>query len=111
MKRLVILQVLFLPVALQTAWAIQAPTGLVSLAGDQSIVLHWDRNTDANLAGYRVYRSTTGAGGPFSLASASLLRNPVTTISPSGLSMGQTNFYYATAVDTNSPPPRKVSLP
>jgi hypothetical protein len=45
MKRTLILQILFLSAAFQIGLAIQAPTGLVSLAGDQSVVLHWDRNT------------------------------------------------------------------
>jgi hypothetical protein len=102
MKRIALLQLFLLVVALHAARAIQPPTGLVSLAGDQSIVLHWDRNTDANLAGYRVYRSTAGAGGPFSLASASLLPGPGYYDITIKVVNGQTNFYYATAVDTNS---------
>ena len=84
------------------ALAIQAPTGLVSRTGDQSIVLHWDRNTEANLAGYRVYRSTTGAGGPFSLQNSSLLTAPGFCDLTSKVINGQTNFYYVTAVDTSS---------
>jgi hypothetical protein len=102
MKRTLILQILLLPAVFQTALAIQAPTGLVSRTGDQSIVLHWDQNTDATLAGYRVYRSTTGAGGPFLLQSSSLLTSPGFCDITSKVINGQTNFYYATAVDTSS---------
>jgi hypothetical protein len=100
MKRL-LPQVFFLAAA-PLAFAIQAPTNMLSLAGDQSVVLHWDRNTDANLAGYRVYRSTTGAGGSFSLVNSSLLSGPGYCDISSKVINGQTNFYYATAVDTSS---------
>src|SRR5512136_1348247 len=98
MKRTLISQVLLLQVVFQTALAIQAPTGLVSRTGDQSIVLHWDRNTEANLAGYRVYRSTTDAGGPFSLQNPSLLTAPGFCDLTSKVINWQTNFYYVTAV-------------
>src|ERR1035441_2670112 len=76
MKRALVFQILLATAAFQVGFDIQAPTGLVSRTGDQSIVLHWDRNAEANLAGYRVYRSTTGAGGPFSLQTSSLLTAP-----------------------------------
>lgn len=33
------------------------PTGLAGLAGASAVELGWDRNTDADLAGYRVYRA------------------------------------------------------
>ncbi len=102
MKRTLISQVLLLQVVFQTALAIQAPSGLVSRAGDQSVVLHWDRNTEANLAGYRVYRSTTGDGGPFTLQNATLLTTPGFCDLTSKVINGQTNFYYVTAVDTGA---------
>src|SRR5260370_32068367 len=76
MKRKVILQLFLVPLALQCLHAIQAPTGVTGLAGDQSVVLHWDRVTDATLAGYHVYRSTSSAGGPFSLVNSSPLTGP-----------------------------------
>jgi hypothetical protein len=102
MKRALVFQILLATAAFQVGFAIQAPTGLVSRTGDQSIVLHWDRNAEANLAGYRVYRSTTGAGGPFSLQTSSLLTAPGFCDLTSKVINGQTNFYYATAVDTSS---------
>jgi hypothetical protein len=40
------------------------PLKAVSLTGDKCVVLHWDPVLAGNLAGYRVYRSRTGAGGP-----------------------------------------------
>jgi hypothetical protein len=102
MKRTLILQILLLLDAFQIGLAIQAPTALVSRTGDQSIVLHWDRNTEANLAGYRVYRSTTGPGGPFTLQNSSLLTAPGFCDLTSKVINGQTNYYYATAVDASS---------
>src|ERR1035437_4594392 len=102
MKRTLMFQILLLQAAFQIGLAIQPPTGLVSRTGDQSIVLHWDRNTEANLAGYRVYRSTTGAGGPFSLRNSTLLTAPGFCDLTSKVINGQTNYYYATAVDTSS---------
>src|ERR1035437_3204623 len=102
MKRTLMFQILLLQAAFQIGLAIQPPTGLVSRTGDQSIVLHWDRNTEASLAGYRVYRSTTGTGGPFALQNSSLLTAPGFCDLTSKVINGQTNFYYATAVDTSS---------
>ena len=102
MKRTLIFQILFLAVTFHPALAIEAPTGLVSRAGDQSIVLHWDKNTEANLSGYRVYRSITGAGGPFSLQNPGLLTATGFCDLNSKVINGQTNFYYVTAVDTSS---------
>src|ERR1022692_2878689 len=102
MKRTLIFQILFLAVTFPPALAIEAPTGLVSRAGDQSIVLHWDKNTEANLSGYRVYRSITGAGGPFSLQNPGLLTATGFCDLNSKVINGQTNFYYVTAVDTSS---------
>src|ERR1035437_4849817 len=102
MKRTLSLQILLLAAASHFAFAIQAPTGVVGIAGDLSVVLHWDRSRDASLAGYRVYRSTTGTGGPFSLLNTSLLTGPVYCDVSSKVINGQTNIYYVTVVDTSS---------
>jgi hypothetical protein len=102
MKRISALQFLLLSFSFQTALAIQTPIGLISRTGDQSIVLHWDKVTDATLGGYRVYRSTSGATGPFSLATPALLTSPgYCDLSASAVN-GNTNYYYVTAVTTSS---------
>ena len=97
MKRTLVLQIL-LAAAVQTALAIQSPVGIVSRTGDQSVVLHWDRNSEANLSGYRVYRSSTG-GGPFTLLNASLLSAPGYCDLSVNVVNAQTNFYRVTAVN------------
>ena len=76
------------------------PTGLNAIAGDQSIILHWNRNTNAYVYGYRLYRSVSSSSGPFSLL-AGLLSSPGYCDMSSGVINGQTNYYYATILDTN----------
>jgi hypothetical protein len=100
MKRTLLFQMLLLLAAFQAALAIQPPVGLVSRTGDRSVVLHWDKNAEATLSGYRVYRSLS-SGGPFTLQnSSSLLTSPV--YCDLTVNNGQTNFYYVTAV-SNTP--------
>ena len=101
MKRTLVLQVLLLAIAFRPGLAIEAPTGFVSRAGDLSIVLHWDRNTEGNLAGYRVYRSLNSSG-PFVAQSPNLVTSPgFCDLSP-GVVNGQTNFYQVRTVTTSS---------
>src|SRR5258706_5259297 len=102
MKRILVCQILLLAASFQPALAIQAPTGVVSRAGDRSIVLHWDRNTESNLSGYRVYRSTTTSSGPFTLVTPSLLTSAGFCDLTVKVINGQTNFYQVTAVATTS---------
>lgn len=99
MKRFFVCHILLLSAAFYTAVAIDAPTGLVRRAGDQSIVLHWDRNRDPNLSGYRVYRSLSSEG-PFLAPNPSLLTSP--GFCDLNVSNGQTNFYQITALTTTA---------
>ena len=101
MKRTLVFQILFVAVTFRTAVAIEAPTGVVSRAGDQSIVLHWDRNGESDLAGYRVYRSLS-SGGPFVAQSPGLLTSPGFCDLSGSVVNGQTNFYQVTALTTSS---------
>src|ERR1035437_2664285 len=99
MKRILIFQILFLAATFDTALAIAPPTGLVILSGDKSVVLHWDRNTEANLLGYNVYRSLS-SGGSFVKKNTSVL----TTLGFCDLTVsdGVTYYYQITAVTTTS---------
>ena len=95
------LQTLLLALTVQFAVAIEAPTGLVSRTGDRSVVLHWDKNSEPNLSGYRVYRSLS-SGGPFVAQNPSLLTSPGFCDLSVGVVNGQTNFYQVTAVTTTA---------
>jgi hypothetical protein len=101
MKRILIFQILFLAATFHTAVAIEAPTGLVILSGDKSVILHWDRNTEANLSGYKVYRSPN-SGGPFVAQNSSLLTVQGFCDLSVGVVNGKTNFYRVTALTTTS---------
>src|SRR6185295_17360382 len=100
MKSFLLPLILLLAVSAQTVLAIQAPTGLVSRTGDKSIVLHWDPNSETNLAGYRVYRSITN--GPFVLLNSSVLTSPGYCDLDLKVVNGKTNVYQVTAVTTSS---------
>ena len=75
-----------------------APTGLVATGSTSGIALDWANNTETDLAGYNVYRSTS-ATGTFTKVNASLI-TPSTyndVAAPAGES-----FYRVTAVDTST---------
>ncbi len=101
MKRIVAAQVLLLAAVISSVEAIEPPTGLVSRAGDRSIVLHWDAGKDSDLAGYRVYRASN-SGGPFSPQSPSLISSPGFCDISGAVINGQTNFYRVTTLSTSS---------
>jgi hypothetical protein len=69
-----------------------APQAVSTVTGDDRVTLTWVRNTEADLAGYRVYRGTTGYDGPF---------NPLgTTDDPTWVDdtvNNGTTYYYAVA--------------
>jgi hypothetical protein len=99
MKRILFFQILILGASFSTAFAINPPTGLVISSGDRSVILHWDPNTDPNLAGYNVYRSLSSAGS-FVQKNSSVL----TTLGFCDLAVnnGVTYYYQITAVTTNA---------
>jgi hypothetical protein len=99
MKRTLVFYTLIPIFAAQTLFAINPPTGLVTRTGDLSIVLHWDKNFDANLAGYRVYRSLN-SGGPFVAQSPNLITSP--GFCDVAVNNGTTYYYQVTALTTSS---------
>src|SRR6267378_5657754 len=101
MKPILLFRILFLLAAsVQTSLAIQPPAGLVTRTGDLSVVLHWDPNSDANLGGYKVYRSTNSLG-PFTLLTSSAVTSPG-FCDLLNLKNDQIYYYYVTAVTTSS---------
>jgi len=75
-----------------------APSGLMAVAGDGLVILHWEANTESDLAGYYVYRSTTPASGYIRLNDV-LLSSPGFT--DYSLACYTTYYYVVTAVDTD----------
>ncbi len=72
-----------------------APTGLRAVGATQSIELTWERNTEADLAGYRVYRSV-GDGAFEKVADTAL-----PAYSDRAVEAGKAYRYQVTAVDSS----------
>jgi hypothetical protein len=70
------------------------PAGLAAVLSVQSIELAWDRNTEPDLAGYRLYRSESG--GPFQLL-AETQKTP--SYSDRKIESGKPYRYAVSAVD------------
>jgi PKD repeat protein len=71
------------------------PTGLDATASNLAALLAWDANTESDLAGYRVYRSSTSGSG-YVQVSPGLIGDP-SYADPVGAE--GTYFYVVTAVD------------
>jgi hypothetical protein len=99
MKQTPILQIFILAFAFHLACAIQPPAGLMIISGDKSVILHWNPNSEADLAGYKVYRSLN-SGGPFAAQNVS----PLASLGFCDLNVsdGQTYYYEVTALTTTS---------
>ncbi len=71
-----------------------APGGVVTRAGDRNVILHWSRNSEADVVGYNIYRSAN-TNGPFNLLS------PQPGLAPSftdfAVTNGQPYFYLVRA--------------
>jgi hypothetical protein len=61
-----------MPVVIEDTTPPQVPTGLDIVVSDNSAHLTWEANTETDLAGYHVFRSTR-AEGPFSLVSNGII--------------------------------------
>lgn len=75
-----------------------SPNNVVTRAGDRSVVLHWDRNTESNLLGYNVYRAQS-LSGPFTKVTTTSLT--LQSFADVGVSNGQSYYYFVRAVNTN----------
>jgi Zn-dependent metalloprotease len=76
-----------------------APANLTAIAGDGTVSLDWDNNTEPDLDGYNVYRSTT-SGGPYNQINTSIVG--VSTYTDDTVTNGTTYYYVVTAVDTST---------
>ncbi len=75
-----------------------APTGLAATAGDGTVSLDWNDNTEGDLSYYNIYRSTTS--GSYGAALATSLTQSAFT--DNTVSNGTTYYYVVTAVDTST---------
>ncbi len=76
-----------------------APTGLSATSGIGIVMLNWNNNTEFDLAGYNVYRSTTSGSG-YAKLNSSLLTS--SDYNDSNVSNGMTYYYVVTAVDNGT---------
>jgi hypothetical protein len=77
----------------------KSPTGLVATPGPEGITISWEENTEGDLLGYNLYRSTTPATG-YEKVNASLIRG---TSYQDEAVLGDMIYYYVlSAVDTAS---------
>jgi cellulose 1,4-beta-cellobiosidase len=86
-----------------------APTGLAATAGNATVALDWTDSTEADLAGYRVFRSNVSGSGFSLVASPS-----ASTFTDNSVSNGSTYFYTVAAIDTAgniSAPSSQISAP
>lgn len=75
-----------------------APFALAANAGNAVVTLSWAQSPTADVTTNRIYRSTSGSGGPFSL----LATLPATVAySDAAVVNGQTYHYVVSAVSTN----------
>ncbi|MCB1133207.1 MAG: hypothetical protein KDN05_18945, partial [Verrucomicrobiae bacterium] len=73
-----------------------SPTGLVATPGDGSVSLDWPENTEPDLAGYTVYRSTTSGSGYAAVATGLVTSGHIDTTAING-----TTYYYVVTATGN----------
>ncbi|OQA01453.1 MAG: Pectate trisaccharide-lyase precursor [Planctomycetes bacterium ADurb.Bin401] len=76
----------------------EEPTALGAIAGDSIVSLNWDDNSEEDLAGYNIYRSTTSGSGYVKLNGLLLSNSDYTDNS---VVNNTTYFYVVIAVDTS----------
>lgn len=76
-----------------------APTELAAEAGESSITLNWNSNTEPDLAGYFVYRSLTSGSGYVKLNTLPLVY-PI--YADADVATGIPYYYRVTAIDTSA---------
>jgi hypothetical protein len=76
-----------------------APTGLGTVDGNGTVSLDWSNNSEGDLAGYNIYRSTT-FGGSYTKLNTSLLSD--SNYIDNTVSNDTIYYYVATAKDTSS---------
>jgi len=75
-----------------------APTGLTATPSTGTVTLTWNSNTEGDLYGYDIYRSTTPGGETTRL---NLVRSKTSAYTDTNVAGTRTYYYIVTAVDTN----------
>ncbi|MCB9857260.1 MAG: fibronectin type III domain-containing protein [Phycisphaerales bacterium] len=75
-----------------------APQNLIATSGEQLNTLDWSDNSEPNILGYKVFRSTT-SGGPYAQINATLLTS--SDLIDTGLTNNVTYYYVVIARDAN----------
>jgi hypothetical protein len=76
-----------------------APTNLTATAGNGMVSLNWNDNSELDLAGYNIYRSTTSGSGYSKLNGPLLIASDYID---SSVVNGTTYYYIVKAIDTSS---------
>jgi len=75
-----------------------APTGLTAIPGNSTVTLDWNDNSESDLYGYDIYRSTSSGSG---YTRINLVRTKNSNYTDSNAAGGLTYYYIVTAVDTS----------
>jgi fibronectin type 3 domain-containing protein len=75
-----------------------APSGVSATGGDTIVSLNWNDNTEPDINGYNVYRSTTG-GSPYTRQNGAPLSS--SDFNDANVTNGTMYYYVVTAVDTS----------
>jgi fibronectin type 3 domain-containing protein len=84
------------------------PRGLVAVVAGATVRLAWEPVADADLAGYRVYRSTTPGRGYVRVTPTA---QPATTYVDGDVRPGETYYYVVTAIDRSGRANESVPSP
>ncbi|MDD4876827.1 MAG: fibronectin type III domain-containing protein, partial [Dehalococcoidales bacterium] len=74
----------------------QVPANLAATPGDKQVTLNWDDNSEGDLDGYNIYRSTTSGSG---YVKVNVSLQATSDYLDTGLTGGTTYYYVVTAVD------------
>jgi fibronectin type 3 domain-containing protein len=75
-----------------------APTNLTADSGVSEVLLGWDNNSESDLAGYNIYRSTVSGSGYVQLNTTLLT---IAEYTDTDVINGTTYYYVVTAMDTS----------
>ena len=78
---------------------LQLATGLTAVSGNQQATLHWNKNTEFDIAMYYVLRNTTNNPATATLIDSVSGTPPDSNYTATGLTNGQTYYFWVKAAD------------